>query len=159
MQSGQLCPWAHTCCSVPGCHETWGFPDGSVGKDPPAMQETGLIPGSRRFLGGRNGNPLQYFCPGKSHGQRSLAGYSPGARKESDTAEHTGTHTHTKKHSSELILVGVTRAGVVTWRMDPTPRSQAHPSKPASLILGTDRTSVEAAFSPCEVSAVTMPQR
>ena len=23
-----------------------------------------------------NGNPLQYFLPGKSHGQRSLVGYS-----------------------------------------------------------------------------------
>ena len=26
---------------------------------------------------------------GKSHGQRSLAGYSPWGRKESDTTEHT----------------------------------------------------------------------
>ena len=25
----------------------------------------------------RNGNPLQYFLPGKSHRQTSLAGYSP----------------------------------------------------------------------------------
>ena len=100
VQSGQLCPWAHTCCFVPGCHKTRGFPDGSVGKNPPAMQETGLIPGSRRFLGRRNGNPLQYFCRGKSQRQRSLAGYSPGSRKESDTTEHAGTHTHALKHSS-----------------------------------------------------------
>ena len=27
------------------------------------------------------------ILPGKSHGQRSLAGYSPWSRKESDTAE------------------------------------------------------------------------
>ena len=35
--------------------------------------------------------------PGKSHGQRSLAGYSPWGCKESDTTErliHTHTHTH-----------------------------------------------------------------
>ena len=32
------------------------------------------------------------FLPGKSHGQRSLAGYSPECLKESDTAEHTRIH-------------------------------------------------------------------
>ena len=34
-------------------------------KNPPALQETGdagWIPGSRRFPGGGNGNPLQYSC-------------------------------------------------------------------------------------------------
>ena len=29
--------------------------------------------------------------PGKSHRQRSLAGYSPGSRKESDTTERLST--------------------------------------------------------------------
>ena len=35
------------------------------------------------------------FLPGKSHGQRSLAGYSPWGRKESDTTkaiEHARTY-------------------------------------------------------------------
>ncbi|KAB0386208.1 hypothetical protein FD755_001164 [Muntiacus reevesi] len=31
------------------------------------------------------------FLPGKSHGQRSLVGYSPWGHKESDTTEHTRT--------------------------------------------------------------------
>ena len=31
-------------------------------KNPPAMQETGLIPGSGRSSGKGNGNPLQYSC-------------------------------------------------------------------------------------------------
>jgi len=31
------------------------------------------------------------FLPGKSHGQRSLAGYSPWGRKESDMTEHVST--------------------------------------------------------------------
>ena len=36
------------------------------------------------------------FLPGESHGQRSLADYSPWGFKESDTTEsHTHTHTHT----------------------------------------------------------------
>ena len=39
--------------------------------------DLGLIPGSGRFPGEGNGYPLQYSCLEKSHGQRSLAGYSP----------------------------------------------------------------------------------
>ena len=39
--------------------------------------DAGSIPGSGRFPGGGNGNPLPVFLPGKSHGQRSLAGYIP----------------------------------------------------------------------------------
>ena len=50
------------------------------------------ITGSRKSLGEGNGNPLQYFLPGKFHGQRSLVGYSPRGHKESDMTEHTYTH-------------------------------------------------------------------
>ena len=39
--------------------------------------DAGLIPGWGRFPWGVNGNPLQYFLPGKFQGQRSLVGYSP----------------------------------------------------------------------------------
>ena len=35
--------------------------------------------------------PTPVFLPGKLHGQRSLAGYSPGGRRESDTAEQART--------------------------------------------------------------------
>ena len=55
-----------------------GFPGDLVVKNPPAnIGRTGPIPSSRRSPGEGNGNPLQYFTPGKSHGQRSLGGYSP----------------------------------------------------------------------------------
>ena len=37
--------------------------------------------------------PSPVFLPGKSHGQRSLVGYSLWGCKESDTAEHARTHT------------------------------------------------------------------
>ena len=69
-----------------------------VVKDPPAnARDTGLIPGSGRFPRVGNGNPLQpIFLPGKSHRQRSLVGYSPWGRKESNTTEPTHTHTHTQ---------------------------------------------------------------
>ena len=33
--------------------------------------------------------PTSVFLPGESHGQRSLAGYSPWGHKESDTTEVT----------------------------------------------------------------------
>ena len=39
------------------------------------------------ILGEGNGNPLQYSCLQKSHGQRSLVGYSPWRHKESDMTE------------------------------------------------------------------------
>ena len=52
--------------------------EGSVVKNPPAnVRDMGLIPGSGRSPGGGNDHPLQYSCLGESHGQRSLAGYSP----------------------------------------------------------------------------------
>ena len=45
-------------------------------KNPPASAgDMGLVRGSVRFPGEENGNPLQ-SVPGKSHGQRSLTGYS-----------------------------------------------------------------------------------
>ena len=41
----------------------WGFPGGSVVKNPPANAgDPGLIPGSGRSPGAGNGNPLEYSC-------------------------------------------------------------------------------------------------
>ena len=56
-------------------------------KKPPAM--LGSTPGLGRSLGGGHGNPLHGLNPlhGESHGQRSLVGYSPWGRKESNTTE------------------------------------------------------------------------
>ena len=52
----------------------------------------GSIPELGRYPGEENGNPL---LPGKSHGQRSLAGYSPWGRKESDIIEGLKQQKHT----------------------------------------------------------------
>ena len=43
--------------------------------------DAGSIHGSGRFPGEGNGNPTPVFLPGKSHRQKSLAGYSPWGRK------------------------------------------------------------------------------
>ena len=45
------------------------------------------IPRSGRSLREGNGNPLQLFLPGESHGQRRLAGSSPWGHKESYMTE------------------------------------------------------------------------
>ena len=52
------------------------------------LRDAGSIPGSGRFPGGGNGYPV--FLLGESHGQRSLAGYSPWGHEELDTTEVTG---------------------------------------------------------------------
>ena len=51
------------------------------------VRDVGLIPGLGISSGERNSNRLQDSCPGESHGQRSLVGYSPWDHKESDTIE------------------------------------------------------------------------
>ena len=72
------------------------FPGGTVVKNPPARA------GDTRDVGGFSpwvqksswrrkwqGKPMPVFLPGKSHGQRSLEGYSPWGCKESDPSEHS----------------------------------------------------------------------
>ena len=38
--------------------------------------------------------PAPVFLPGESNGQRSLVGYIPGVRKESDTAKYIHRYIH-----------------------------------------------------------------
>ena len=72
-------------------HFWWalGFPGGASGKEPACQCRqlkrhefnplVGKIPWSREW------QPTPVFLPGESHGQRSLAGYSPWGHKELDT--------------------------------------------------------------------------
>ena len=70
-----------------------GFLRGSDAKESSCSAgDLGLIPRSGRSPGEENGNPLQYYCLEKSHGQRSLVGYSPRCCKESDTTERLHFH-------------------------------------------------------------------
>ena len=51
-----------------------GFPSGSEVKTPSANAgDSGLVPGSRRFPGEGNGNPLQYSYPENSMDRGLLA--------------------------------------------------------------------------------------
>ena len=61
-----------------------------VVKNPPASAgDWGSIPGSGRFPWRRAWEPTPVLLPGESHGQRSLAGYSPRGCRESDMTEAT----------------------------------------------------------------------
>ena len=90
-----------------------GFPDGSDGKESTCNAgDLGSIPGLGRSPGGRHGQPLQYSCLKKPHGQRCLAGYSPWGRKESDTTEQLRTSTQpfykTLPHFTAQLLNSMT---------------------------------------------------
>ena len=69
-------------------------------KNPPAMPETWF-----QFLGREDPwswkwQPIPIFVPGKSHGQRSLAGYSPWGHKR---ARHDSVTNHHHHHSSLIV--------------------------------------------------------
>ena len=78
-------------CFVSGCK---GFPGGSAVKNPPANAGDTRDPWVRKIPWREERQPTPGLLPGKSHGQRSLAGCSPWGRRESDMSEPL-THTVT----------------------------------------------------------------
>ena len=62
-------------------------------KNPPAsagdIRDIGSITASGKIPWRSAWQPTPVFLPGECYGQRSLAGYSPWGRKESDTTEET----------------------------------------------------------------------
>ena len=53
----------------------WGFPGGSVGKESTSnAADLGSIPGSERFLGEANDNPVQYSCLDRGAGTATVCG-------------------------------------------------------------------------------------
>ena len=66
----------------------WGFPGGSDGEEPACNAgDLGFDPWVGKTPWRREQLPAPIFWPGEFHGQRSLAGYCPKGRKESDTTE------------------------------------------------------------------------
>ena len=68
------------------------------------LRDLGSIPRLGRSPGGGHSNRLQYSCPGETHGQTSLAGYSPWGRKESDMTEETRHTRRAAKFSEEKFV-------------------------------------------------------
>ena len=56
--------------------------------DPGSILGLGRFPWRRKW----QPTPVQVFLPGEFHGRRSLVGYSPRGRKESDTTERLHFH-------------------------------------------------------------------
>ena len=84
-----------------------GFPGGASGKETACQcrrcKRGGFDPWVGRIPWRRAWQPTPVFLPGESHGQRSLADYSPqGHCKDSDMTEAT-QHTYTT-HSLSLIV-------------------------------------------------------
>ena len=61
----------------------------------------GKIPWRRKW------QPTPVFLPGESHGQRTLIGYSPWGRKESDMTEQLQFHFNLASNQCYLIMVVV----------------------------------------------------
>ena len=78
-----------------------GFPGGSVGKNAPASTGDGFSPWVGKIPLRKEWPPTPVFLPGRFHGQRGLAGYSPWGRKESDMTEHT----HAGMISTNLFIL------------------------------------------------------
>ena len=60
----------------------------------PAMQETRFDPWVGKIPWRREWQPSPVLLPGESHGQKSLAGYSPWGHKELDMTERLHLHFH-----------------------------------------------------------------
>ena len=84
-------------------------------QNPPANAEgprhVNSIPGSGRYTGGGKWQPSQVFLPGESNGERSLMGYCPWGRQESDMTEHASKQDYgnifTVKSYSPLARISV----------------------------------------------------
>jgi len=92
-----------------------GFPGGMSVKELACWcrrcKRRGFSPWVRKIPWRRAWQPTPVFLPGESHGQRSLAGYSPQGHKELDTTEwlsmcaHTYTHAHILNDNALVSLV------------------------------------------------------
>ena len=90
LKNCSLCPWPS---SRPLYLSCICFPDGTRGKEPNryCKRHKGrkFDPWVRTIPWKRKWQLAPVFLPGESHGQRSLAGYSPWGCRESDTTEAT----------------------------------------------------------------------
>ena len=81
----------------------WSFPGGARSKETTCQCRIHKRPGFHPWVGKipcrRAWQPTPVFLPGESHGQRSLAGYSPWSHKESGKTEVT-LHTRSRRKTS-----------------------------------------------------------
>ena len=91
MTAGIKSAWGHG-AHLGGDTELWGFPRWLSGKEFTCQcRRCGLDPWVGKITWRRKWQPTPILLPRKSHGQRSLVGYSPQGQKELDVTE--GRHT------------------------------------------------------------------
>ena len=71
----------------------------------PAVQDSQIQSLGCKILWRRKWQPTPLFLPGESHGQRSLAGYSPRGLKETDTSEPLSVPLHVMIFKSKLTII------------------------------------------------------
>ena len=109
----------------------WGLSSWLCGKESACSAgDSGSIPGPGRSPGEGNGHPLQYFCLGKSHGQRSLVGYSPrghrvghdrGSTPLKDSHQGSGWQWQRTERSQSIalsLMVPLCRTSCQQWVLD-----------------------------------------
>ena len=110
-------PWEHAWddhCITTDCGHVSSFTlsqGAFVVKNPPTCQcrrvrRLGFYPWVQKIPWRRARRPSPVFLPGESHGQRSLAGYSPGGHKESDTTWSDLAHIHIIKAKFDSKISG-----------------------------------------------------
>ena len=106
--------------------DVWGFPGGTSGKEPICQCRRHKRCGSDPWVGKvpwrRVWQPTPVSLPGESHGQRSLAGYSPWGTKESDTTERLSTAQRAGRLMFSSLRLSVSRCscvflGAASWRL------------------------------------------
>ena len=85
-----------------------GFSDGLVVKNPPANAEvSGSIPGSGRFPGEGNSNPLQYSCLGNPKDWEDWLSTAHGGHKETDNNWQTKQQHLWSYHQIKIISISI----------------------------------------------------
>ena len=105
------------------------------------VQQTRFNPWVGKVLRRRKRQPIPVFLPGKSHGQRSLEGYSLWGCKESDATEWLSIHSCNMPQVSFQHVINIKVNTEVSNRLRHTLRSVlsllTHVS-PALSVLGSD---------------------
>ena len=102
----------------------------------------------------REWRPTPVFLPGKSHGQRSLVGYSPWGHKESDMTEWLSTHGIISAISlrgafiSEPgLFVAAQRTTCLQWAALVAINKEFHPLR--GILMGMEENAVPSAGTGC----------
>ena len=106
--SALLSVWVPPVCVGPS-RLCGSLPGGPSGKEPACQcgrrKKCGSDPWVGKIPWRRARLPSPVFLPGESHGQRSLASYSPWGRRESELLSNGScTHTHDVKFKMNVLL-------------------------------------------------------